>query len=146
MNWKILTIAIVLYLCTFCLKNIHGTEILSCKKDQKCLQYRKCQPAVKIAKQILATTDIGEKSRLTNEFKTLRCGNFFIEKTVCCDQDQIQEPYYSKNMIRITILAQVLLILVRPYSHSSTAHLRICTSLSWPKYCSFRMVHTYSLT
>ena len=44
----------------------------------------------------------------------------------------------------ITILAQVLLILVRPYSHSSTAHLRIC--LSWPKYCSFKMVHTYYLT
>ena len=40
------------------------------------------------------------------------------------------------------ILIQVRLILVRPYSHSSTAHLKICTSLS----CSFRMVHTYSLT
>ena len=99
MNWNILSIAIVFYLCTFCLKNIHGAEILSCKKDQKCLQYRKCQPAVKIAKQILATSDVDEKSRLTSEFKTLRCGNFFIEKTVCCDQDQIQEPYYSKNMI-----------------------------------------------
>ena len=81
------------------MKNIHGAEILSCKKDQKCLQYRKCQPAVKIAKQILATTDIDEKSRLTNEFKTLRCGNFFIEKTVCCDQDQIQEPYYKGQLI-----------------------------------------------
>ena len=99
MNWNILSIAIVFYLCTFCLKNIHGAEILSCKKDQKCLQYRKCQPAVKIAKQILATSDVDEKSRLTSEFKTLRCGNFFIEKTVCCDQDQIQEPYYSKNII-----------------------------------------------
>ena len=100
MNWNIFSISIVLYLCTICLKEIHGTEeILSCKKDQKCLQYRKCQPAVKIAKQILATSDVDEKSRLTSEFKTLRCGNFFIEKTVCCDQDQIQEPYYSKKNI-----------------------------------------------
>ena len=99
MSWNFLSIAIVLYLFTICLKNIQGTEILSCKKDQQCLQYRKCQPAVKIAKQILATSDIDEKSRLINEFKTLRCGNFFSEKTVCCDQDQIQEPYYSKNII-----------------------------------------------
>ena len=98
MNLKILFIGIVLYLCTFCLKNSQSTEI-SCKEDQKCIQYRKCRPAVKIAKQILATTDSDEKSRLTNEFKTLRCGNFFSEKTVCCDQEQIQEPYYSKNII-----------------------------------------------
>ena len=98
MNLKLLSIGIVLYLCTFCLKNSQGTEV-SCEKDQKCIQYRKCRPAVKIAKEILATTDNDEKSRLTNEFKTLRCGNFFSEKTVCCDKEQIQEPYYSKNII-----------------------------------------------
>ena len=117
MNWKNLSIGIVFYLCTFCLKNIHGTEeILSCKKEQKCLQYRKCQPAVKIAKQILATSDVDEKSRLTSEFKTLRCGNFFIEKTVCCDQDQIQEPYYSKNII--PNLSYALIVLISSYNQS----------------------------
>ena len=66
-------------------------------------------------------------------FSNLVESNAFIVPWRCCLKWQ-----YFWSKVRITILGQVLLILVRPYSHSSTAHLRICTSLSWPRYWSFK--------
>ena len=48
---------------------------------------------------------------------------------------------YSMNWI--TLLPQKQLVLVWPYTPPHTARLRICTTLSWPRYSSFRnQVHT----
>ena len=64
-----------------------------------CVHYKKCRSAVKIAAKILSSSNNEEKETLSSEFKTLRCGNFFNEKTVCCNQDQIQIPLTSKCFI-----------------------------------------------
>merc|ERR1712223_134564 len=56
----------------------------------QCVYYRKCSRTENIANQILLSTDKEEKARLIDEFKALRCGNFHSQKTVCCDQDKIQ--------------------------------------------------------
>ena len=87
MYWDSVLI-ILACLGTFCFEPIDSADI-SCPANQ-CVHYRKCSRTENIANQILLSTDKEEKARLIDEFKALRCGNFHSQKTVCCDQDKIQ--------------------------------------------------------
>ena len=71
--------------------------------------------------------------------------NIYLEEA---DITTIHESYQFLIKVRIfleghkngiTLLPQIQLILARPYSPPDTARLRICTTLSWPAYSSFRI-------
>ena len=97
MNWHIVFISIT-YFAIFHIEIDQATKI-SCSENQICVHYKKCRTAVKIAAKILSSSNNEEKETLSADFKTLRCGNFSSEKTVCCNQDQIQIPKTSKYFI-----------------------------------------------
>ena len=78
---------ISIIILTICILFIHPAQNLglSCEDGQSCVRYDKCPHTVKIAIEILATDDATKKQKLVEKFKELHCGNYSVEKTVCCD-------------------------------------------------------------
>ena len=65
----------------------------SCSNGQECISYRECLHGKKLFGRILTYSgNDPEKPKLMEEFRSLRCGNFNNDKTVCCD-GKIQNIY-----------------------------------------------------
>merc|ERR1712109_430749 len=58
----------------------------SCTGGQECVPYKECLNGKKLFGRILAKADGDpEKNQLMEQFKSLRCGSFNRDKTICCD-------------------------------------------------------------
>ena len=70
-----------------------------CTGGQECVSYKECLNGKKLFGRILAKSDADpEKTELMEQFKSLRCGNFNRDKTVCCDgEKKIDIPVLIRN-------------------------------------------------
>jgi len=67
----------------------------TCSNGQECISYRECLHGKKLFGRILTYSgNDPEKPKLMEEFRSLRCGNFNNDKTVCCDVNQLQDTSY----------------------------------------------------
>jgi len=63
----------------------------SCSNGQECISYRECLHGKKLFGRILTYSgNDPEKPKLMEEFRSLRCGNFNNDKTVCCDVEGVK--------------------------------------------------------
>merc|ERR1712025_444017 len=69
-----------------------------CSGGQECVPYKECLHGKKLFGRILAIKGEGdEKTKLMKEFKSMRCGNFNRDKTVCCDVEGVTYIGSFKN-------------------------------------------------
>merc|ERR1739848_518936 len=81
----------LLQISTFLISASLADDEGSCNNGQECISYRECLHGKKLFGRILTYSgNDPEKPKLMEEFRSLRCGNFNNDKTVCCDVEGVK--------------------------------------------------------